>query len=127
MARVARHVEVGRAGERAAVFYLMVRGYRVVERNYRNKWAEIDLVMQRGGTLVFVEVRTHCGESLSRPEETLTAEKLQRLRCNAQAYAARRQWRGACRIDAVCVVLAERRFGLGYRVVRLNHYDNITT
>lgn len=126
MARVARHVEVGRTGERAAVFYLMVRGYRVVERNYRNKWAEIDLVMQRGGTLVFVEVRTRCGESFSKPEETLTAEKMRKLRRNAQAYAACHQWKGACRIDAVCVILAARRFGLGYRVARLNHYDNIT-
>ena len=127
MVRTTRHVEVGRAGERAAAFYLMAKGYRIVERNYRNRRAEIDLIARRGGTLVFVEVRTRCGESLGRPEETLTAEKLRRLRRNAQAYAARHQWRGAYRIDAVCVVVTPRRFGLGYRVVRLDHYENITS
>ena len=56
MTRTARHVEVGRAGERAAAVYLIAKGYGVIERNYRNRRAEIDLIVQRSGTLVFVEV-----------------------------------------------------------------------
>jgi putative endonuclease len=119
-------VEVGRAGERAAAAYLVAKGYRVIERNYRCRRAEVDLIVQRDGALVFVEVRTRCGDSLGQPEETLTAAKLRRLERHAQAYAAWHHWRGACRIDAVCVVLAPRRFGLGHRVVRLDHYENIT-
>ena len=119
-------MEVGRAGERAAAAYLVAKGYRVIERNYRCRRAEVDLIVQRDGALVFVEVRTRCGDSLGQPEETLTAAKLRRLARHAQAYAAWRHWRGACRIDAVCVVLAPRHFGLGHRVVRLDHYEHIT-
>ncbi len=126
MPRKARHVEVGRAGERAAAAYLVAKGSQVVERNYRCRRAEIDLIVQRDGALVFVEVQTRCGESLGRPEETLTMVKLRRLQRHAQAYAAWRHWSGACRIDAVCVLLAPRRFGLGHRVVRLDHYESIT-
>lgn len=120
-------MEVGRAGEQAAVAYLLAHGYRLVERNYRCRRAEVDLIVQRDGVLVFVEVRTRCGEALGRPEETLTTAKLRRLQRHAQAYAAWRHWSGACRIDAVCVVLAPRRFGLGHRVIRLDHYEHITT
>ena len=119
-------MKVGRAGERAAAAYLVSEGYHVVERNYRCRRAEVDLIVQRDGTLVFVEVRTRCDELFGRPEETLTTAKLRRLQRHAQAYAAWRYWSGACRIDAVCVVLAQRRFGLGHRVVRLDHYENIT-
>ncbi len=119
-------MEVGRAGERAAAAYLVAKGYRVIERNYRCRRAEVDLIVQRDGALVFVEVRTRCGDSLGQPEETLTAAKLRQLVRHVQAYAAWRHWRGACRIDAVCVVLAPRHFGLGHRVVRLDHYENIT-
>ena len=126
MPRGAAHVEVGRSGEQAATAYLVAKGYRLIERNYRRKRAEVDLIVQRDGVLVFVEVRTRCGDSLGRPEETLTTAKLRRLQRHAQAYAAWRHWRGACRIDAVCVVLTPRRFGLGYRVARLDHYENIT-
>ena len=119
-------MKVGRAGERAAAAYLASEGYHIVERNYRCRRAEVDLIVQHDGALVFVEVRTRCGESLGRPEETLTAAKLRRLQRHAQAYAAWRHWPDACRIDAVCVVLARRWFGLGHRVVRLDHYENIT-
>ena len=120
-----QHLEVGRAGERAAAAYLLASGYRVLARNYRRRRAEIDVIAQRDGLLVFVEVRTTCGGSLGRPEETFTAATRQRLRRHAQVYAAWRHWQGACRIDAVCVVLAPRRWGLGYRVVRLAHYQDI--
>ena len=119
-------MEVGRAGERAAAAHLIANGYHVVERNYRCRRAEVDLIVQHDGVLVFVEVRTRCGESLVRPEETLTPAKLRRLQRHAQVYAAWHHWPGACRIDAVCVVLARRWFGLGHRVVRLDHYENIT-
>ena len=123
-----RHAEVGRAGEQAAAAYLLAHGYRLVERNYRRKRAEVDLIVRRDGVLVFVEVRTRCGDALARPEETLTAAKLRRLQRHAQAYAAWHRWAGACRIDAVCVVLAPRpdgRRGPGYRVARLDHYEHI--
>lgn len=122
-----RHLEVGRVGEAAAEAYFLRNGYRIVARNDRTKRAEIDLIVQKDGVLVFVEVKTRSDESLGSPEETLSQAALRRLRRHAQVYVASCRWTGACRIDAVCVVVAQGPAGReGQRVTRLDHYENIT-
>jgi len=50
--------ELGRRGERRAAWFYRLRGYRIVERNLRMRGGEIDLIVRRGGLLVFVEVKT---------------------------------------------------------------------
>ena len=52
-----RHA-VGKAGEEAAVQYLRQHGYRILERNYRCRFGEIDLIARDGRMLAFVEVKT---------------------------------------------------------------------
>lgn len=53
-----RRIELGKAGEDRAVVYLKKRGYRILERNFRNKLGEIDIVGLESGVICFVEVRT---------------------------------------------------------------------
>ena len=48
----------GRAGESTAEEYLAVRGYDILEKNYRNRFGEIDIIAKDGETLVFIEVKT---------------------------------------------------------------------
>ncbi len=100
--------------------YLEKKGYRIVEQNYKTKYGEIDLVARQKEQLVFVEVRTKIGENFGSPEETINRKKLGKLWGNALAYAAKAKWKGACRVDAVCIVLKQ-----DYAVDRLNHYENI--
>ncbi len=114
------NAQTGKRGEALAKEYLQKKGYKILEQNYRTRYAEIDLVAKQKDVLVFVEVRTKIGEQFGSPEETLNRWKLQRVKRNATAYAAHVKWRKLYRVDAVCIVLDENR-----RVLRLEHYENV--
>lgn len=111
---------IGRLGEKLAREYLQRKGYRILEQNYRTRYAEIDLVAKKRDVLVFVEVRTKVGEQFGTPEETFNFQKLQKVRRNALAYAAHTKWNKLYRIDAICIVL-----GQNHAVERLAHYEDI--
>ena len=84
---------IGDAGEDVACVYLENKGDRVVERNYWKPWGEIDIVTERKGKLVFVEVKSVSCESVQnishgtvRPEENMHEGKLRRLHRAIQTY-----------------------------------------
>jgi len=97
--------ELGRRGEELAARFLERAGLVVVERNWRCRHGEIDLVAKDGDELVFVEVKTRSGLGYGHPFEAITPVKLARLRrlaglwCLAHAGGA-----ASIRIDAVAVV-----------------------
>ncbi|MFT4215397.1 MAG: YraN family protein [Microbacterium sp.] len=74
----------GRAGEERAARYLTARGFTVLDRNWRCRTGEVDIVAARGGDLVVVEVKTRRTELFGHPFEAVDARKLDRL------------WRVAC-------------------------------
>ena len=79
-------VRLGRQGESLARQYLQQAGYRILAANYRCPWGEVDLVAQEGEELVFVEVRTRRSSAYGSPQESITAEKIERLQATAQDY-----------------------------------------
>ncbi len=117
---MSHHNEIGKIGEEIARKFLKKQGYKIIEQNYRTKYAEIDLIAQIKNNLVFVEVRTKVGENFGTPEETINKKKMKKLLGNATAYTAFKKWNGSCRIDAVCIVLKP-----DYNIERLNHYEGI--
>ena len=116
----AGHLEIGRLGETFAREYLRRNGYKIIEQNYRNRYGEIDLVVQKKDVLVFVEVRTKIGEQFGTPEETLNWKKLQKVKRNASSYVARSKWNKLYRVDGICIVLDEQ-----HTIQRFEHYENI--
>ncbi len=78
--------ERGEAGERAAAAFLRRRGYVVVERNYRCRGGEIDLIALHGSTVVFVEVRTRAAEAMVHPFESVDGNKRRRIVTAARYY-----------------------------------------
>lgn len=97
--------ELGRRGERLAERHLLARGYRLVERNWRCRHGEIDLVVRDGDALVFVEVKTRTSTAFGHPFEAITPVKLARLRRLAGVWCeAHPRERGRIRIDAVAVL-----------------------
>ncbi len=116
-----KNLEIGHLGETVAKKYLQNKGYRIIEQNYRTKYAEIDLVAYNKDILVFIEVKTRKDEQLGTPEESIKRGKIRRLIRNAEAYVARMNYAGRCRIDAICIVLNEAG-----RAGRTSHYENIT-
>lgn len=111
---------VGKLGEDIAREYLKGKGYRIIEQNYRTRYGEIDLIAQKENTLVLVEVRTKTGEQFGKPEETLKKRKIKKFKMNALAYISKKGWKGAFRMDAICIVLEKNQ-----RLARLNHYQNL--
>ena len=102
---MARKDDLGRLGEECAADFLTATGYRVLERNWRCAQGEIDLVAERGGEVVFVEVKTRSGLGFGHPFEAVTAQKLARLRRLAAAWCREAPVRPArIRIDVIAVI-----------------------
>jgi putative endonuclease len=112
---------LGDIGEQIAKKYLEDKGYVILERNYKNKWAEIDLVCQDSKKIIFVEVKTRIGEQFGLPEDAINKNKMQRLVRSATAYMVFKHLGDNYRIDVICIVLSE-----GSAVERIDHYENIT-
>lgn len=79
---------VGDRGERLALEYLAGKGYSLVERNYRTRFGEIDLILRSGATLVFVEVKLRRGSGFGDPLESVTPRKQATIRSLAEGYIA---------------------------------------
>lgn len=96
--------DLGRAGEDRAARYLQEHGYAVLERNWRCRAGEIDLVVEGDGAIVVVEVKTRRGEAFGHPFEAIDARKRARLWRLAVAWASAHRDRvqgRRLRIDAI--------------------------
>jgi putative endonuclease len=93
--------ERGALAEEAATEFLIGRGFRLLDRNYRCRFGEIDLIMSDRGTLVFVEVRYRRNKSFGGAVESITGAKREKLLRAARHYMAARKEFPACRFDAV--------------------------
>lgn len=111
----------GKRGEDIALADLLKKGYRLITRNFRNKFGEIDLIMEDAQTVVFVEVKTRVGEEFGLPEEEVTARKFAQVRRMGEVFLIETgRWGKACRVDVVAIVLAR-----GGEVARLTHYCGV--
>jgi putative endonuclease len=98
--------ELGARGEELAVRYLKNRGYRILERNYRIKFGEIDIIAEQGGDLVFVEVKTRSDNLFGSPFDSVTVPKQMQLSKVALEYIGKRGWHNRpARFDVVGVQL----------------------
>lgn len=79
---------MGDRGERIALRYLEERGYSLVEKNYRTRHGEIDLIVQRDQSLVFVEVKLRRDLGFGDPLEAVTPRKQATIRAMAEQYLA---------------------------------------
>jgi putative endonuclease len=91
----------GEMAEQAAADFLVGRGLKLLERNYRCRFGEIDLIMRHGPTLVFVEVRYRKNDSFGGAAESITAAKREKLLRAARHYMASQHEFPDCRFDAV--------------------------
>jgi putative endonuclease len=96
-----RHLNSGEAAEELALHWLKARGLRLITRNYRCRSGEIDLIMQEGESLVFVEVRYRCRADFGSAAETVDSTKQHRLRLAAEHYLQRQRSIPPCRFDII--------------------------
>lgn len=99
--------QTGDAGEDYCVRYLKKHGYKILCRNYRKPYGEIDIVAGKRGVTAFVEVKTRRAGSLGQPCEAVDFRKQQRIIRAAQAYLAENGTHGQYRFD-VCEVIIDK-------------------
>lgn len=102
-ARLSGRQRQGRAGEDAALAHLLRHGLTLVERNFRCKGGEIDLIMRERATLVFVEVRRRADARHGGAAASVTPAKQRRLVLAAQVYLQRLAAAPPCRFDVVAI------------------------
>ena len=92
----------GDDAEARAAAFLEAKGLSIIERNYRCRFGEIDLVAKNGATLVFVEVRSRASDAFGGAAASITAAKRRKLLATARYYLRCHGARdAACRIDVV--------------------------
>jgi putative endonuclease len=104
---------LGRYGEDRACEYIERLGYQLVERNFRCKDGELDIIAQDGKTIVFIEVKTRSSAIAGHPFEAITLQKQARIRRLAAEWCARYQVSQVqVRIDAIAVLLRAGRVAI---------------
>ena len=121
-------IDIGALGEQIAGDFLMKKGFRIIEKNYRKPWGEIDIVAKKAGVMRFVEVKTvsremdrHVSREPSHePEEMAHAFKLEKLSRVVETYMSANKLDMEYQIDVVTVVLDSRK-----RIARCRLYEQV--
>ncbi|WP_026487242.1 YraN family protein [Caldanaerobius polysaccharolyticus] len=109
--------EIGCLGERIAESYLVQMGYTILERNFRQRGGEIDIVAQDDGTICFIEVKTRTGDAFGAPSEAVDIRKRAKISHMAMAYLYKNKLHNRpCRFDVVEIWLS----GQSGEVKRIN-------
>ena len=99
----------GAQAEHWAAQYLIRQGMKLIAQNYRGRFGEIDLIMQDGAALVFVEVRSRRNADFGGAAASIDARKQQRIIRTAQQYLSTLAHAPPCRFDAVLMDDAQGR------------------
>ena len=91
----------GHKAEEAARVYLEMRGYKVVEQNYRRSRCEIDIVAEKKGVMYFVEVKYRRTDSHGSGLEYITSTKLRQMQFAAETWVEEYKWHGDYQLSAI--------------------------
>jgi putative endonuclease len=101
---MAKHLETGKHGEDVATKFLVENGYEIIERNYREGKAEIDIIAQKGIFLVFVEVKSLTNLTYGMPEDSVNKRKITLVMGAAETYIYKINWQKEIRFDIIAIV-----------------------
>jgi putative endonuclease len=111
-----RRLALGRDGEDKAVSFLRSKGYRILARNFRTKFGEIDIICRDKDWLVFVEVKTRSNPDFGYPEESVNRRKISRLEKCCHCYLTRNKLQNNYRVEVLSIL---GRDNPQYRLVSL--------
>lgn len=119
---------IGNRGETLACEYLQMKGYQILQRNYRSKWGEVDIICkisnhkfsnaQMGDIVVFVEVKTKTTSKFGEPWEMVNVWKVEQIKRMGELWCGEYGWEGRVRLDVVGVYLDESE-------PRIEHWENV--
>lgn len=96
-------IKKGKDGELRAEKFLTQKGFEILERNYRYKRSEIDLIVRKKDWLIFVEVRMRGSVAFGFPEQTVNQAKRKKIMEGAAQYLIETNWLGNVRYDIVAI------------------------
>jgi putative endonuclease len=107
---MAIHNDLGKEGEERAQAYLQSKGYYIRHTNWRNEKDELDIVAEKDGQLIVVEVKTRSTETFEHPKEAITNAKIRRIVNAAQAYIFTYDITMETRFDVISVISKGQNF-----------------
>lgn len=116
--------ERGRWGEQESAKYLRKKGYAILAAGYRTRHGELDLIAEKDGILVIVEVKTRSAYDFARGIDAVSPHKIKRMKAAAMAYIASRNDDRPVRFDVIEVLAGEYR---DEPPKELTHYENVYT
>ena len=114
------NLKTGKIGEEIAKNYLIKKGYKIIEQNYKTKYGEIDLICEKDREIIIVEVRAKKGNNFGTPEDSLDKRKINKIFFNAKTYISFEKEQKPYKVDAICIILKNNN-----EIESLNHYQNI--
>jgi putative endonuclease len=93
--------EMGRRAESAAKVYLEMRGFKIMEQNWRRPRAEVDIIAEKDGVMHFIEVKYRRDDSQGGGFDAITSTKLRQMRRGAELWVEESKWRGEYVISAI--------------------------
>ncbi len=102
--------EIGNRAEQKAAEYLDRQGYEIIDRNWRRRDCEIDIVARKDGAIYFVEVKYRSDDGSGSGLEFITTRKLRRMAYGASRWVQEHSWRGEYQLAAI------ELSGVGYEV-----------
>lgn len=103
-------MNLGKRGEAIAKAYLEKKGYLIREENFRTRYGEIDLIVQDGEEIVFVEVKTRCSLTRGLPCESVNQRKQMKIKGVANYYLlVTGNLHCSCRMDVIEIVILDRK------------------
>ena len=100
---MSKHIELGREGEDIAVAHLKKKGYSIIERNYRFKKLEIDIICEKDDLLIIVEVKTRTTDKLGAPELISRGKQKQVIKA-ANHFIEEREDDREVRLDVIGII-----------------------
>jgi putative endonuclease len=94
---------LGKEGEELAVRFLKKQGFRIIGKNYRTPFGEIDVIAEDGGVLVFVEVKTRSGDAFGFPFEAVDRRKRDKIKKVALCYMKKIRKEPQARFDVLSI------------------------
>ncbi len=105
---MSQNQDTGKEGEELAASYLERKGYRIVSRNVKIGYSELDIIARKGTLLVFAEVRLRENAEYGYPEQTMTKAKIKAVKRGAEQYLERYPWHGEIRFDFLAILKSPR-------------------
>ncbi|MBC7196082.1 MAG: YraN family protein, partial [Deferribacterales bacterium] len=94
----------GKKGEELALNFLENNGYKLIEKNFKSKFGEIDLIMKDGEVIVFVEVKYRLSEDYGSPKDAVTYEKMKKIIKTAEYFIVKNNLNSLYRFDVVSIL-----------------------